>query len=105
MQRSGAGTRWEAGCTTARTHRISGPAATPSAEVVAYHLVFPSKNKSYLLPQSAVTGCHVFNYSQIIFSKTGNLIYYIILNEEGGQAHDCGEGNSESGLVEWESPP
>ena len=50
--------------------------------------------------QSAVTGCHVFNYSQIIFSKTGNLIYYIILNEKGGQAHDCGEGNSESGLVE-----
>ena len=44
--------------------------------------------------------CHVFNYTQIIFSKTGNLIYYIILKEEGGQAHDCGEGNSESGLVE-----
>ena len=55
--------------------------------------------------QSAVTGRHVLKYSQIIFSKTGNLIYYIILNEKGGQAHDCGEGNSESGLVEWKSPP
>lgn len=55
---------------------------------------------SYLPLQSAVTGCHVFNYTQIIFSKTGSLIYYIILKEEGGQAHDCGKGNSESGLVE-----
>ena len=48
VQRSGVGTRWEAGGTTARTHRISGPAATPSAEVVASHLVFPSKNKSVI---------------------------------------------------------
>ena len=45
VQRSGAGTPWAAGCTTARTHSISGPAATPSVEVVASPLVLPSKNK------------------------------------------------------------
>ena len=61
----------------------------------------PIQEQMSSLPlQSAVTGCRVLNYSQIIFSKTGNLIYYIILNEKGGQAHDCAEGNSESGLVE-----
>lgn len=35
----------KAGCTAARTHSISRPAATPSAEAVAAHLVFPSENK------------------------------------------------------------